>query len=347
MTLTGEERGIRRNPCPSATRFRPTIFIIITVPVITFMHGNYSFIPETNHVSTVYSVAAVLYLQSVLHVMSFRPWIIIIIIIIIINIMNYYHHHHHHPCYHLYARYLQLYTWNKPRFYSIQCCSCSVCTVCATCNVISSVQYVPYFSFSTSRSLCAARNVAVLCSSLISPFPGTLLRYRLRDFETVPVATIITGITFGVAFQLRWTSIVRSLYFKIFAYFLLLLLLLLLSLWNHTTTDYKEGEQLEDRRSVDASSCNCGDGTDQRDQSLMMMFMMMITISISINVLSSIRMLASSIHSRYKYSLSRRLVPCSLPLSVFCTHAALTRGLFVSLLQTVTIKSYFKYSIIV
>ena len=215
MTLTGEERGIRRNPCPSATRFRPTIFIIITVPVITFMHGNYSFIPETNHVSTVYSVAAVLYLQSVLHVMSFRPWIIIIIIIIIINIMNYYHHHHHHPCYHLYARYLQLYTWNKPRFYSIQCCSCSVCTVCATCNVISSVQYVPYFSFSTSRSLCAARNVAVLCSSLISPFPGTLLRYRLRDFETVPVATIITGITFGVAFQLRWTSIVRSLYFKI------------------------------------------------------------------------------------------------------------------------------------
>jgi len=31
----------------------------------------------------------------------------------------YYHHHHHHhyyPCYHLYAGYLQLYTWNKPCF---------------------------------------------------------------------------------------------------------------------------------------------------------------------------------------------------------------------------------------
>ena len=32
---------------------------------------------------------------------------------------------------------------------------------------------------------------------------------------------------------------------------------------------HKEGEQLEDRRIVGASSCNCGDGTDQRVQSLM------------------------------------------------------------------------------
>jgi len=51
------------------------------------------------------------------------------------------------------------------------------------------------------------------------------------------------------------------------------------SLWNYTTTDHKEGEQLEDRRSVVDSSCNCGDGTDQRVQSLlffMMMMMMMI-----------------------------------------------------------------------
>ena len=38
----------------------------------------------------------------------------------------------------------------------------------------------------------------------------------------------------------------------------------------------KEGEQLEDRRSVGASSCNSGDGTDQRVQSLM--FMMIIII---------------------------------------------------------------------
>ena len=43
--------------------------------------------------------------------------------------------------------------------------------------------------------------------------------------------------------------------------------------WNHTTTDHKEGEQLEDRRSVGASSCNSGDGTDQRAQTLIFMIM--------------------------------------------------------------------------
>jgi hypothetical protein len=37
------------------------------------MQGIYNYIPETNHVSRVYSVAAVLYLQFVLHVMLFRP----------------------------------------------------------------------------------------------------------------------------------------------------------------------------------------------------------------------------------------------------------------------------------
>jgi hypothetical protein len=41
------------------------------------------------------------------------------------------------------------------------------------------------------------------------------------------------------------------------------------------TTDHKEGEQLEDRKSVGASNCNFGDGTDRRVQSLMFMMMMM------------------------------------------------------------------------
>ena len=35
------------------------------------------------------------------------------------------------------------------------------------------------------------------------------------------------------------------------------------SRWYHTTTDRKEGEQLEDRRNVGENSCNSGDGTDQ------------------------------------------------------------------------------------
>jgi len=43
------------------------------------------------------------------------------------------------------------------------------------------------------------------------------------------------------------------------------------SLSNHTATDHKEGEQLEDQRSFGASSCNSGDGTDQRVQFWMMM----------------------------------------------------------------------------
>jgi len=41
-------------------------------PIITFMQAIYNNIPETNHVSKVYGVAAVLYLQIVLHVMLFR-----------------------------------------------------------------------------------------------------------------------------------------------------------------------------------------------------------------------------------------------------------------------------------
>jgi len=52
------------------------------------------------------------------------------------------------------------------------------------------------------------------------------------------------------------------------------------SLSNHTTTDHKEEEQLEDRRSVGASSYNSGDGTDQRVQSLMFIMMMMIMMMI-------------------------------------------------------------------
>jgi len=43
----------------------------IVINVIIFMQDIYNYIPETNHVSRVYNVAAVLYLQFVLHVMLF------------------------------------------------------------------------------------------------------------------------------------------------------------------------------------------------------------------------------------------------------------------------------------
>jgi len=53
---------------------------------------------------------------------------------------------------------------------------------------------------------------------------------------------------------------------------------------NHTTTDHKEGEQLEDRRNVGGNSCNFGDETDLRVQSLMFMMMMMMMMMMNIKV---------------------------------------------------------------
>jgi hypothetical protein len=49
------------------------IIIVVVILVITFMQGFYNYLPETNPVSRVYSVAAVLFLQFVLHVILFRP----------------------------------------------------------------------------------------------------------------------------------------------------------------------------------------------------------------------------------------------------------------------------------
>ena len=86
-----------------------------------------------------------------------------------------------------------------------------------------SVLNLLYFYISTFRSMCAVPNVAVFCISLTSCFPGMLLTYFLNVFEIVPVAPIITGITFVFTFHMRCISVVRSLKFR-----LLLLLLLLL-----------------------------------------------------------------------------------------------------------------------
>ena len=63
------------------------------------------------------------------------------------------------------------------------------------------------------------------------------------------------------------------------------------SLWNHTTTDQKEGEQLEDRRNVGESSCNSGDGMDQRVQFLMFMMMMMMMMITRITATMSVHSL--------------------------------------------------------
>jgi len=53
-----------------------------------------------------------------------------------------------------------------------------------------------YFYISISPIVCAVPSMAVFSSSVTSCFPGVLLTYFLNDYEIVPVAPIITGITF-------------------------------------------------------------------------------------------------------------------------------------------------------
>ena len=78
-----------------------------------------------------------------------------------------------------------------------------------------SVLNLLYFYISTFRSMCSVPNMTVFCSSLTSCFPGMLLTYFLNDFEIVPVAPIITGITFVFTFHMRCVCIVRTLHFRI------------------------------------------------------------------------------------------------------------------------------------
>jgi len=80
-----------------------------------------------------------------------------------------------------------------------------------------SVLNLLYFYNSTFQSMCAVPNMSVFCSSLTSCLPGILHTYFLNDFEIVPVAPIVTGISFVFTFHMRCISIVRSLYFKIFS----------------------------------------------------------------------------------------------------------------------------------
>jgi hypothetical protein len=69
-----EQHGSLVSGTHSVSCARNIIIIIIIILVITSMQGIYNYIPETNHISRVISIAAVLYLQFVLRVMLFRPW---------------------------------------------------------------------------------------------------------------------------------------------------------------------------------------------------------------------------------------------------------------------------------
>ena len=111
---------------------------------------------------------------------SFWSVIIIIIIIIIISFMQ--------------GIYAYIPEKNYvPREYSIAAILLLLFVVLIS---LVSVLNLLYFYISTFRSMCAVHNMAVFCSSLTSWFPGMLLTYFLNVCEIVPVAPIITGITF-------------------------------------------------------------------------------------------------------------------------------------------------------
>jgi len=88
----------------------------------------------------------------------------------------YYYYYYCYPFHHIYAGYLQLYTWNY-RVSRVQCCSFSVFAVCATSNVISTVKHVLYLHISTLHSVCAVSNMA----DMVKQF-----RYRPGQAQKVP-----------------------------------------------------------------------------------------------------------------------------------------------------------------
>ena len=74
--VSGQRFSPAVSPSENSPRTNVIIIIIIIIIIIkfnTFMQDIYNYIPKTSHVSTVYSVAALLYSQSVLHVTTHVP----------------------------------------------------------------------------------------------------------------------------------------------------------------------------------------------------------------------------------------------------------------------------------
>ena len=81
-----------------------------------------------------------------------------------------------------------------------------------TINVVGFYTGRPTFQ---STRICAVPNMVLFCSSLTARFHGMLVKYFMDDFENVPFARIITGITFTL--HIRCVPTVRSLRFRIFS----------------------------------------------------------------------------------------------------------------------------------
>jgi hypothetical protein len=149
-------------------------------------------------------------------------------------ILYYYYYCYYYPRYLLYAGCLHRYSWDHvPREHRVAAILVLVFMV-----LISLVPALTplYLYVSTFRSKCAVPNMAVFCSSLTSWFPGMLHTYFLNDFEMVPVAPTITGITFVFTFHMRCISIVMSLYFRIFsASFLIFIIIIIVIIYRLNT----------------------------------------------------------------------------------------------------------------
>jgi len=76
---------------------------------------------------------------------------------------------------------------------------------------------VSHFYNSTLRSMFEVPNIAVFCSFLTSRLSGMFFSHFLNDLEMVPVAPVISGITFVCTCYIRSISNVRTLYFKVFS----------------------------------------------------------------------------------------------------------------------------------
>jgi hypothetical protein len=53
------------------------VVVVGAAVAVTFKQSIYSYVPETNHVSSVYSIAAILWWQCLAHVMSFLMFIVL------------------------------------------------------------------------------------------------------------------------------------------------------------------------------------------------------------------------------------------------------------------------------
>ena len=82
-------------------------------------------------------------------------------------------------------------------------------------SLISSVESIVLLHWYFTEYVCSAQYGCFLY--FLDFMFSWYVAHILNDFEIVPVAPIITGITFGFTFHMRCISIVRSLYFRIFS----------------------------------------------------------------------------------------------------------------------------------